>query len=138
MLMIHTGMLGIVVMTGNCENDIKSVASVLNQTGAGGLNIEITTDNVWNCIGTVPVAFFEAGFQLQKSSRFWRHGGRCASSSVFAASSSVFAVKDTRAEAAQSTTHSCPQSSRQGAQSQGEADDPFAQTLAKAEAIRPS
>ena len=87
---------------------------------------------------TVPVAFFEAGFQLQKSSRFWRHGGRCASRSVFAASSSVFAVKDTRAEAAQSTTQSCPQSSRQGAQSQGEADDPFAQTLAKAEAIRPS
>ena len=28
---------------------------------------------------TVPVAFFEAGFQLQKCSRFWRHGGRCAS-----------------------------------------------------------
>ena len=35
---------------------------------------------------TVSVAFFEAGFQLlQKSSRFRRHGGRRASSSVFAA-----------------------------------------------------
>ena len=33
MLMIHTGMLGIVVVTGNKENDVKSVASVLNEIG---------------------------------------------------------------------------------------------------------
>ena len=45
MLMIHTGMLGIVVVTGNRENDVKSVASVLNEIGVGGLNIEIATDN---------------------------------------------------------------------------------------------
>ena len=45
MLMIHTGMLGIVVVTGNRENDIKSVSSVLNEVGVGGLNIEIATDN---------------------------------------------------------------------------------------------
>ena len=45
MLMIHTGMLGIVVVTGNRENDIKSVASVLNEIGVGGLNIEIAADN---------------------------------------------------------------------------------------------
>ena len=45
MLMIHTGMLGIVVVTGNRENDVKSVASVLNEIGVGGLNIEVATDN---------------------------------------------------------------------------------------------
>ena len=45
MLMIHTGMLGIVVVTGNREDDVKSVASVLNEIGVGGLNIEIATDN---------------------------------------------------------------------------------------------
>eukprot|EP00434_Breviolum_minutum_P046566 symbB.v1.2.042222.t1/scaffold9502.1/size3051/1 len=45
MFMIHTGMLGIVVVTGNRENDVKSVASVLNEIGVGGLNIEIATDN---------------------------------------------------------------------------------------------
>ena len=45
MLMIHTGMLGIVVVTGNRENDVKSVASVLNEIEVGGLNIEIATDN---------------------------------------------------------------------------------------------
>ena len=45
MLMIHTGMLGIVVVTGDRGNDVKSVASVLNEIGVGGLNIEIATDN---------------------------------------------------------------------------------------------
>ena len=38
-------MMGIVVMTGDRDNDIKSVASVLNEIGAGGLNIEVATDN---------------------------------------------------------------------------------------------
>ena len=44
-LMIHTGMIGMVVITGDRENDIKSVASVLNEIGVGGLNIEVPTDN---------------------------------------------------------------------------------------------
>ena len=44
-LMIHTGMLGMVVITGDRENDIKSVASVLNEIGVGGLNIDVATDN---------------------------------------------------------------------------------------------
>ena len=44
-LMIHTGMLGMVVITGDRENDIKSIASVPNEIGAGGLNIEVSTDN---------------------------------------------------------------------------------------------
>ena len=44
-LMIHTGMLGLVVITGDRENDIKSIASVLNEIGVGGLNIEVATDN---------------------------------------------------------------------------------------------
>eukprot|EP00434_Breviolum_minutum_P004907 symbB.v1.2.004329.t1/scaffold188.1/size279614/18 len=44
-LMIHTGMMGMVVITGNRENDIKSIASVLNEIGVGGLNIEVATDN---------------------------------------------------------------------------------------------
>ena len=44
-LMIHTGMMGMVVITGNRESDIKSIASVLNEIGVGGLNIEMATDN---------------------------------------------------------------------------------------------
>ena len=31
-------------MTGNRENDVKSVASILNKIEVGGLNIEIATD----------------------------------------------------------------------------------------------
>ena len=38
-------MLGIVVVTGDRENDVKSVASVLNEIGVGELNIEVATDN---------------------------------------------------------------------------------------------
>ena len=43
--MLHTQMVGIVVMTGDRDNDIKSVASVLNEIGVVGLNIEVATDN---------------------------------------------------------------------------------------------
>ena len=43
LLMIHTGMMGMVVITGDRENDIK--ASVLNEIGVGGLTIEVATDN---------------------------------------------------------------------------------------------
>ena len=45
LLMLHTQMMGIVIMTGDRDNDIKSVASVLNEIGVGGLNIEVATDN---------------------------------------------------------------------------------------------
>ena len=45
LLMLHTQMMGIVVMTGDRDNDVKSVASVLNEIGVGGLNIEVATDN---------------------------------------------------------------------------------------------
>ena len=44
-LMIHTGMMGMVVITGDRENDIKAIASVLNEIGVGGLTIEVATDN---------------------------------------------------------------------------------------------
>ena len=45
LLMIHTGMMGMVVITGDRENDIKAIASVLNEIGVGGLTIEVATDN---------------------------------------------------------------------------------------------
>ena len=45
MLMLHTGMMGIVVVRGDRENDIKSGASVLNEIGVGGLTNEVATDN---------------------------------------------------------------------------------------------
>ena len=38
-------MMGIVVVTGNCGNDVKSIASGLNETGVAGLNVEVGTDN---------------------------------------------------------------------------------------------
>ena len=44
-LMIHPRMLGMVVITGDRENDIKPTASVLNEIGVGGFNIEVATDN---------------------------------------------------------------------------------------------
>ena len=44
-LMIHTGIMGIIVITGNRKGDINSIASVLNEIGVGGLNIEVATDN---------------------------------------------------------------------------------------------
>ena len=44
-LMLHTGMMGMVVITGDRENDIKATASVLNEIGVGGLTIEVATDN---------------------------------------------------------------------------------------------
>ena len=37
--MIHTGMIGMAVITGDRKNHIKSIASVLNEIGVGGLNI---------------------------------------------------------------------------------------------------
>ena len=43
--MSHTGMMGIVVVTGDRENDVKSVASVLGEIGVGGLNVEVATGN---------------------------------------------------------------------------------------------
>ena len=45
MLMLHTGMMGIVLVTGNRENDVKPIASVFNEIGVGGLNVEVATDN---------------------------------------------------------------------------------------------
>ena len=45
LLMLHTQIMGIVVMTGDRDSDVKSVASVLNEIGVGGLNIEVATDN---------------------------------------------------------------------------------------------
>lgn len=44
-LMIHTGMLGMVVITGDRDNDIKSIASALNEVGVGDSNVEVATDN---------------------------------------------------------------------------------------------
>ena len=44
LVILSTGMMGMVVTTGNRENDIKSIASVLNEIGVG-LNIEVATDN---------------------------------------------------------------------------------------------
>ena len=43
--MIHTGMMGMVVITGNRNSHIKSIASVLKEIGVGGLNVEVATDN---------------------------------------------------------------------------------------------
>ena len=53
LLMLHTQMMGIVVMTGDRDNDIKSVASVLNEIGVGGLNIEVATDNELYLVGMI-------------------------------------------------------------------------------------
>ena len=45
LLMIQTGVAGMVVFGGDREKDIKSVVSVLNEIGVGGLNLEVATDN---------------------------------------------------------------------------------------------
>ena len=43
--MFATGMLGMVVMSGDRERDVRRVVSVMNEIGVGGLNLEIVMDN---------------------------------------------------------------------------------------------
>ena len=45
LLMVHTGMVGMVVCGGDRERDVQSTASVLNEIGVGGLSVEVATDN---------------------------------------------------------------------------------------------
>ena len=45
LLMIQTGMIGMVVLGGDREMDVKSTVSVLNEIGVGGLSLEVATDN---------------------------------------------------------------------------------------------
>ena len=45
LLMIQTGMIGMVVLGGDRERDVKSTVSVLNEIGVGGLSLEVATDN---------------------------------------------------------------------------------------------
>ena len=45
LLMIQTGMVGMVVLGGDREADVKSTVSVLNEIGVGGLSLEVATDN---------------------------------------------------------------------------------------------
>ena len=45
LLMIQTGMIGMVVLGGDREKDVKSTVSVLNEIGVGGLSLEVATDN---------------------------------------------------------------------------------------------
>ena len=41
LLMIQTGMIGMVVLGGDREKDVKSTVSVLNEIGVGGLSLEV-------------------------------------------------------------------------------------------------
>ena len=43
--MFATGMLGMVVMSGDREKDVRRVMSVMNEIGVGGLNLEVVMDN---------------------------------------------------------------------------------------------
>ena len=43
--MVHTGMVGMVVCSGDKERDVQSTAAVLNEIGVGGLSVEVATDN---------------------------------------------------------------------------------------------
>ena len=45
LLMINTGVVGLVVMGGDTTKDVRSVANVLNEIGVGGLNLEVCSDN---------------------------------------------------------------------------------------------
>ena len=45
LLMIQTGVIGMVVLGGDREKDVKSTVSVLNEIGVGGLSLEVATDN---------------------------------------------------------------------------------------------
>ena len=44
LLMVHTGMVGMVVCGGDKERDVQSTASVLNEIGVGGLSVVVATD----------------------------------------------------------------------------------------------
>ena len=43
--MFATGMLGMVVMSGDRERDVRRVVSVVNEIGVGGLNLEVVMDS---------------------------------------------------------------------------------------------
>ena len=43
--MFATGMLGMVVMSGDREKDVRRVVSVMNEIQVGGLNLEVVMDN---------------------------------------------------------------------------------------------
>ena len=43
--MYATGMLGMVVMSGDREKDARAIVSVMHEIGVGGLNVEIVMDN---------------------------------------------------------------------------------------------
>ena len=43
LLMVHTGMVGMVVCGGDKERDVQSTAAVLNEIGVGGLSVEVAT-----------------------------------------------------------------------------------------------
>lgn len=45
LLMIQTGVAGMVVLGGDREKDVRSTISVLNEIGVGGLNLKVATDN---------------------------------------------------------------------------------------------
>ena len=45
LLMVHTGMVGMVVCGGDKERDVQSTAAVLNEIGVGGLSVEVGTGN---------------------------------------------------------------------------------------------
>ena len=45
LVMFATGMLGMVVMSGDREKDVRRVVSVMNEIGVGGLNLEVVMDN---------------------------------------------------------------------------------------------
>ena len=45
LVMYATGMLGMVVMSGDREKDVRAIVSVMHEIGVGGLNLEIIMDN---------------------------------------------------------------------------------------------
>ena len=45
LVMFATGMLGMVVISGDREKDVRAIVSVLHEIGVEGLNLEIVMDN---------------------------------------------------------------------------------------------
>ena len=60
LVMFATGMLGMVVMSGDREKEVRRAVSVMNEIGVGGLNLEVVMDKEASLQSLVKAAFIKS------------------------------------------------------------------------------
>lgn len=64
LVMFATGMLGMVVMSGDREKDIRAIVSVMHEIGVGGLNLEIVMNNESSLQSVVQAALLKSNCHI--------------------------------------------------------------------------